>query len=334
MHPPIRAGIRNREIGAVMNRRSPLIGLLPLVLFLCTPIEAALKPYINTTAEYNTECKTCPHSLCTNQLAYSGADEFNATCWTRGTKIVGDNLWLKSEAGCYVTQYDVIEYEGDYTKDLKYCGRESEEENITEEDARTQYKSECQICPELGCDIVAYLPEDTDVTLTCWTDQGQIIIDDPYWMKTTNNCYVAQKGLYSKPDITYLDNCGPIPFLELLYHTNDTGTDDPDTTTPVTPISKRDALPVPVDQGVNYLINVTVGEDYANCRTCPKETCKLEKRYPFNTEVWLQCLVETNGTWWSETTDFCYVKNSDFWESPEGDCEFLNERATGGKPLI
>jgi hypothetical protein len=29
-----------------------------------------------------------------------------------------------------------------------------------------------------------------------------------------------------------------------------------------------------------------------------------------------------NQAWWSETTDFCYVRNVDFWESPEGDCKF------------
>jgi hypothetical protein len=133
-----------------------------------------------------------------------------------------------------------------------------------------------------------------------------------YWMKTTNNCYVAEKGLYEKPDITYLDNCGPIPSLEIADHFNENGTSD---------VDKRDALPTPGDIGPNYLINVTVGEDYAFCRNCPQESCKTQKRYPFNADVWLQCLVENNGTWWSETIDFCYVKNSDFWESPEGDCE-------------
>lgn len=70
-----------------------------------------------------------------------------------------------------------------------------------------------------------------------------------------------------------------------------------------------------------YLINVTVGEEYAYCRSCAKDSCKTEKTYEFNDEVWLQCLTNSNGTWWSETTDFCYMKNSDFWESPEGDCK-------------
>jgi hypothetical protein len=82
-------------------------------LFLLGAAVADVKPYITTYAEYNTECKTCPRSLCPNKLAYATSDSLNATCWTRGTRIVDGNLWLKSEAGCYVTQYDVQEYEGD-----------------------------------------------------------------------------------------------------------------------------------------------------------------------------------------------------------------------------
>jgi hypothetical protein len=129
-------------------------------------------------------------------------------------------------------------------------------------------------------------------------------------MKTTNNCYVAEIGLYAKPDITYLDPCGPIPLLETEKHWNENGTSE---------INKRHPEPKPLSP--SYLINVTVGEDFAECRTCPEEKCETQQRYAFNQEVWLQCLADTNGTWWSETTDFCYVKNSDFWQSPEGDCE-------------
>jgi hypothetical protein len=67
-------------------------------------------PYVTTQAEYNTECKTCPRSLCPNVVNYGMGDEFNVTCYNFGTNIMGDRLWLKSEAGCYVTQYDVLEY--------------------------------------------------------------------------------------------------------------------------------------------------------------------------------------------------------------------------------
>lgn len=146
------------------------------------------------------------------------------------------------------------------------------------------------------------------------------------WIKTRNNCYVPEIQLYNKPDRTYLDNCGPIPFLEAINH------NIPNTTTEV---DKRIALPEPIqdlDTGSKYLINVTVGEDYAHCRECPSDKCDLVTKYPFNAEVWLQCLVEidkgTNVTFWSETIDFCYVKNSEFWQDPSGDCKHCKSYTT------
>lgn len=256
---------------------------------------------------------------------------------------MGDNLWLKSEAGCYITQYDVLEYSGDYTEDLAYCGRASENQHLTLEDATLRWKTECRICPRLSCDTLAYLPEETDVTLTCWTPDGQVIIDDPYWHKTTNNCYVAQKNLWEKPDITYLDNCGPIPILEPEKHWNENGTSDinkrdttEEDTTDFIPASKTP------DMTLNYIVNVTVGEEYAYCRSCAKESCRSQKRYEFNQEVWLQCLVNVGGpngtsSWWSQTTDFCYMKNTDFWEAPQGDfyrfplCEYFEDSPEDGE---
>ena len=65
------------------------------------------------------------------------------------------------------------------TTDLEYCGKASEEEHLTEVDTTLAYKTECNICPTISCDIAAYLPEETDLTLTCWTDQGYAILDDP-----------------------------------------------------------------------------------------------------------------------------------------------------------
>jgi hypothetical protein len=134
-------------------------------------------------------------------------------------------------------------------------------------------------------------------------------------MKTTNNCYVAQKNLYSKPDITYLDSCGPIPHLELVDHNNENGTSE---------IDKREASDAPepalalASRGLMYLVNVTVGEEYAYCRSCPKESCKVEKTYEFDQEVWLQCLVRNDNdtTWWSETT----VSGSMSWRE---DCSLI-----------
>lgn len=56
-------------------------------------VETDFKPYISTMAEYNTECKRCPRSLCPNTKYYGPNDEFNVTCWTRGTKIM-DNKYV------------------------------------------------------------------------------------------------------------------------------------------------------------------------------------------------------------------------------------------------
>jgi hypothetical protein len=92
---------------------SLLLSILPVVLLLASLANAEVKPYINTTTEIPTECKTCPRSLCPNKVAYTWDESFNVTCWTRGTKIMSDRLWLKSGDGCYVTQWDVIEYPGD-----------------------------------------------------------------------------------------------------------------------------------------------------------------------------------------------------------------------------
>jgi hypothetical protein len=87
-----------------------------VILLLTTQAEAQRKPFITTEAEVITECKTCPRSLCTNLDTYSQSyGAFNVTCWTRGTKIMSDDLWLKTDKGCFVTQYDVLEYPGDCT---------------------------------------------------------------------------------------------------------------------------------------------------------------------------------------------------------------------------
>jgi hypothetical protein len=55
-----------------------------------TNADADFKPYINTVAEYNTECKVCPRSICPNKRYYSYDEHLNVTCWTRGTKIMDD----------------------------------------------------------------------------------------------------------------------------------------------------------------------------------------------------------------------------------------------------
>ena len=39
-----------------------------------------------------TECKTCPYSLCTNQLELLYGTEITLTCWTYGDNIVDSKL--------------------------------------------------------------------------------------------------------------------------------------------------------------------------------------------------------------------------------------------------
>lgn len=134
-------------------------------------------------------------------------------------------------------------------------------------------------------------------------------------MKTTENCYVSRTGLYSKPDLSYLDNCGPVPLLDLEDRD---GIDSP-------PFVKRSPSPSPSNLAPSYLINVTVGEEYAYCRSCAKESCSVEKTFEFNDEVWVQCLetteepIEGGGvevTRWTLTTDFCYITADSFWQDP------------------
>jgi hypothetical protein len=64
--------------------------LLVAALALC--VSAQLKPSIINTVEkgVNTECKTCPWTLCTNKEFYEGTDNVTLTCWTHGTEIAGD----------------------------------------------------------------------------------------------------------------------------------------------------------------------------------------------------------------------------------------------------
>jgi len=113
-------------------------------------------------------------------------------------------------------------------------------------------------------------------------------------MKTTNNCYVAQANLYSKPDTASLDPCGPVPLLEIANHNNENGTSD---------VNKRDVYPGLAERAARYLVSLTIGEEYSNCRSCADTPCSVEKVYEFNQTVVMQCLVETNETvWWSLTT--------------------------------
>ncbi|PQE33927.1 NLP/P60 protein [Rutstroemia sp. NJR-2017a WRK4] len=291
-----------------------------VVLFLVARGQAAFKPPINNTLEHavETECKTCPYSLCTNKKFYEYDTQVTLVCWTSGTVIDGDSnasTWLRTTDDCYVTQYDLTDY-ADET-DLSFCGPESTEEHITYDSARTKYNTECNICDNnSNCEVIKYIKYGTDITVTCWTDEGALVIDDSTWLKTTDNCYVAQIGLEDPADKSVLDNCGPVGFVQVNY-------------TYPEKVKQRSPSPVPVPKAEKelekrYLLNITVGEDYAACHSCANTTCEVERRYPFNHEVIVQCYLDAglpspNSTYeeayWYLTTDFCYVRELDFWES-------------------
>lgn len=106
---------------------------------------------------------------------------------------------------------------------------------------------------------------------------------------------MARKNLWSAPDLTYLDPCGPVPFIE---------PDDENAKEP-TSANKRapEATPELIERSAKYLVNVTIGEEYSYCRNCAAESCEVERKYEFNQEIYLQCLVIQNTTvYWSMTT--------------------------------
>lgn len=334
-----------------------------LVLGLLTlGADAAFKPPINNTLEpgVTTECKTCPYKLCTNKAYYDYNTQVSLTCWTRGTVIRGDSTWLRTSDDCYVTQFDLTEYSGDYITDLSYCGEESEEQNITYDQATVKYHSECNICPDnVSCQRFQYLNPGTDLNVTCWTADGQAVIDSTTWLKTTDNCYINQIHLEEPANKAVIDNCGPVGFIQI----NETGTQEPEGVArlsipvpasgkanikgaPWSHVLKRAASPAPEAEAEveaeaeaalapplpaplaessaglhkRFLINITVGEEYSACHEKPVGTSKVLKQYEFGEEVWMQCFedVDTpiaNETYWYKTTDFCFVREVEYFES-------------------
>jgi len=296
---------------------SSLLLLLP-ILVSGKSLMAKVQPSINNTLEkgVETECKTCPYSLCTNVAWYTYSTNVTLTCWTSGTSIDNDTTWLKTTDGCYVTQYDLKLYNGTYETDLEYCGEDSEVENLTFDYTTVIYDSECNICPDNGdCAVQQYLSPDTDITVTCWTDAGSHVIGDTTWLKTTDNCYVNEQGLQDPANKDILDNCGPIGFIQLNYTTiNRKRRASP---SPVALADRPEPRKTGTSLSAKYLVNITVGEDWANCYSSPNSTTgDFVTRYRFDTEVWVQCWTEASDlTYWYETTDFCYVREPDFWQS-------------------
>ncbi|KAI9899409.1 hypothetical protein N3K66_005870 [Trichothecium roseum] len=289
-----------------------VVGLLP-ALVVAAPylqtlsIEVEPKQVIvNGTVEYTSQCKTCPYNLCPNINVPWGGDNVTLTCWTNGDKIGDTKLWLKTTDNCYITEYDLVEYAGDFTADLKYCGRV--QKDITTQDAEVRYLSECKWGYSTSDESIKYYGRDVDVTLTCYA-KGTEVVGDSFWYKTTDNCQVSGSGLWEEPDRSSLDDCGPEPGPRI----NET---------------KRAVDPEERSLVPRWLQPEIIGEEYAPCYSCAKTgdpACKVTTTYEFNDTVASQCLTHEditypNGTFsskrWMLTTDWCYVNGDDFWVPP------------------
>jgi hypothetical protein len=159
------------------------------------------------------------------------------------------------------------------------------------------------------------------------------VTDYRVWLKTTSNCYIAEVHLEDAANRDVLDNCGPIGFIQVNY----TGPYE------ARSLDSADPEPTPIpdailERGTQMLINLTVGEDFAICYSCTNvTTCDVVKKYKFQSPVYMQCgiAVDTktgpaesdfSRAYWYETTDWCFVKESDFFESIM-DCEFRSFQA-------
>ncbi|RAL61783.1 hypothetical protein DID88_002846 [Monilinia fructigena] len=290
---------------------------LGIFLLFADITQAAFKPSFNNTLERGvaTECKTCPYSLCTNQKYYDYDTIVSLICWTTGTVIDGDSTWLRTSDDCYVTQYDLADYAGEYETDLSFCGQDSTIEHITTAPATTKYNTECNICDDnSSCETIKYLKYGTDIAVTCWTDLGSLVINDSTWLKTTDNCYVAQIGLEEPADKTEIDYCGPVGFLQVNY-TAPVGR----SASPLNPETSHSSLakhsPPSSSSDINkrYLLNITVGEDYARCYETPSSSSRLVKRYEWDHGVWVQ-----EVDFWESLFDQYRFPNCDLFEGGGG----------------
>ncbi|KAF5871816.1 uncharacterized protein Bfra_008840 [Botrytis fragariae] len=301
-----------------------MISSLPALGFflaLADITNAAFKPPFNNTLEKGvaTECKTCPYSLCTNKEYYDYDTVVSLICWTTGTAIDGDSTWLRTSDDCYITQYDLADYAGEYETDLSFCGQDSTIEHITTASATTKYNTECNICDDnASCEVIKYLKYGTDITVTCWTDLGDLVINDSTWLKTTDNCYVAQIGLEEPADKSELDYCGPVGFIQVNYTTPEKRAPSPLNSSKNSHgfLAKHSPPSLSNDLHKRYLLNITVGEDYAPCYSTPLQQVNWSRVmngimvFGYNA-MWIVSKTQIP----MRRIDFCYVREVDFWES-------------------
>ncbi|KAF2661697.1 hypothetical protein K491DRAFT_710538 [Lophiostoma macrostomum CBS 122681] len=297
------------------------------VLFVALLTSIVTAAGIPSSTDALTECKACPYSLCRNKPW--NANNITLTCWTAGTKIVDDTTWLKTEDNCYVTQYDLKEYDGDYTVDLLYCGAISSD--WTSLHAKTKYMSECFNTPYVLRKRVKAYKNEVDLTLTCVTRNTTVTDDDDRfeimgsakWYKTSSNCYVHEATLYHVEYEDELEDCGPTPGVDYYAHQPDPVTSSSlaptATATPGLNATIFGTLDKRSDLTRRWIYNTTIGEEYANCTekaTINNSTENaVEQVFEFGQSIDVQCgTVEygegrDNYTIFLLTTDFCWVQD-------------------------
>ncbi|PKS12549.1 hypothetical protein jhhlp_000757 [Lomentospora prolificans] len=269
---------------------------------------------VNGTVEYSTFCQKCPYTICTHLEVPSSGTDYDLTCWTYGDLVGDSQLWLKTSTGCYVSEYDLVEYEGEIREDLAACGPVPKE--ITEQPAQVRYLTECKWGYSAGAESVTYYGRDRDLTLLCWAEGGNVI-PNTYWYKTTDNCYVSGSGLWEAPDQSKLENCGP-SFGPQVQKPPNIPVDKP------TRASEEEQPAEDSTLAKRWLAEALIGEEYSYCRTCPSAvntTCETVKTYEYNQTVITQCVAGNKEGRWMLTTDWCYVNATEFW-NPPGDNEW------------
>ncbi|PGG97547.1 hypothetical protein AJ79_09162 [Helicocarpus griseus UAMH5409] len=249
----------------------------------------------------NTECKKCPFSLCPNVEAYGGGDNVTLECWASGTNVNGDVTWLRTTTGCYITQWDLIEYQGDYTQALPHCGDIAEVYKKTH--GKTKYYTECNIYPAIRGDHIKMYKYGIDLVLTCYTDDAEP------WYKTTSNCYVSSTLLELVQGKDEIEPCGPVPFMEKKMREPDP---EPEVQAKAPSFPKSDPAPTS-HLARRFLYDTAVGEDEAHCYQENNNSSAIVKTYVWDEKVTPQCGTYLEGADRRTenimlfTIDFCYV---------------------------
>jgi hypothetical protein len=149
--------------------------------------------------------------------------------------------------------------------------------------ATVEYEAMCKSCPYSLCTNV-YIPwYDDVVTLTCWTE-GETVGDTSLWLKTTDNCFLAEFDLVEQEDLREkLPYCGEVPL----------------------DITRQDAT-------VRYLSECKWGYD---------TSAESILFYGRDQDITLTCYAQggavLNDSFWYKTTDNCHVSGSGLWEVPD-----------------